>query len=50
MSDLPEGISQCAQFAYHVYMAGPCFRTLEAALKYKAELDAEGITWKPQPQ
>lgn len=45
---LPEGISRCGQLGYHVYMAGPCFRTLERAVAYKDELDREGITWKPQ--
>lgn len=46
---LPEGISRCAvNLGYHVYMAGPCFDRLEQAVAYKAELDAENITWKPQ--
>lgn len=46
---LPEGISRCGQLGYHVYMAGPCFQTLELAIAYKNSLDAEGVKWRPQP-
>ena len=44
------GITTCAQHqGYHVYLAGPCFRTLDDARAYRLELDAEGVKWKPQP-
>jgi hypothetical protein len=43
------GISRCWQhFGYHVYGAGPCFDTLDAAIRYRDSLDAEGKTWRPQ--
>ena len=47
--ELPEGISRCGQLGYHVYMAGPCFDTLEQAVAYKASLDKEGVTWRFRP-
>lgn len=44
------GISRCWQWGgWHVYKAGPCFDTHEQALAYRTSLDAEGVTWRPQP-
>lgn len=48
--ELPKGITRCWQnFGFHVYGAGPCCDTLEQAERYKASLDAEGVTWRRQP-
>lgn len=45
------GITRCWQnLGYHVYAAGPCFDTHEQAIRYRDGLDAEGITWRPQPR
>lgn len=44
------GITRCWQNqGYHVYMAGPCFDTLEQAIRYRESLDSEGVSWRPQP-
>lgn len=43
------GISRCWQNnGWHVYSAGPCMDTYEAAIRYRTHLDRRGITWKPQ--
>jgi hypothetical protein len=45
------GITRCWQYmGYHVYGAGPCFDTLEQAIRYRNGLDREGVTWRPQPR
>lgn len=43
------GIDRCSRYlGWHVYGAGPCFDRYEQALRYREELDREGIKWKPQ--
>jgi hypothetical protein len=45
------GITRCWQNnGYHVYMAGPCFDTLDEAVGYRDRLDAKGVMWLPQPR
>lgn len=41
------GITNCWRYnGWHVYGAGPCFDTYEAAVNYRASLDADGVTWR----
>jgi len=56
MSDEPaterdmRAITRCSRYSgWHVYKAGPCFDTYAQALAYRESLDAEGVTWRPQP-
>ncbi len=44
------GLTRCWQHnGWHVYKAGPCFDRYEQAIAYRDSLDAEGVTWRPQP-
>lgn len=43
------GLSRCWQnCGWHVYGAGPCFDTEDAAIDYRDSLDREGKTWRSQ--
>ena len=51
MTDLPEHITRCHRYlGFHAYNAGPCFDTMDEAVRYRDMLDHFGVTWKPQDQ
>lgn len=47
--EIERGITRCWQHLnFHVYMAGPCFGTIERARSYRDDLDKRGLKWWPQ--
>lgn len=48
--DEKRGITRCsADAGWHVYKAGPCFRTLGEAQTYRESLDTAHVTWRYRP-